>query len=152
MEVTSVLFSFTKPTGEIDMSRKINAFFSSLIAGVIFLAVFFIIVPWLLIVLVVVGIAIFASMFLGRGSINITTVRITNTTHGNLVRAVKTISSTVGHKTGAELLEQTPIDITIHPDGSASETAPENDSFKLITGALHGKIHRINPHKTMENF
>ena len=115
------------------MSRKAKASFSFLIAGVIFLAMFFFIVPWLLLILTVVGIAIFASMFLGRGSINITTVRITNTPHGNLIQAVKTVSPKVEHETGrkVELLERTPdTDITIYPDGSIPEAIPEKVPFE----------------------
>ena len=112
------------------MSRIAKAFLSSLFAGVILLAVFFFIVPWLLLVFAVVGIAVFASVFLGRGSVNITTVRITNTPHGNLIKTVKMVSPTVEHQTGwdGELRERTPdADITIYPDGSDSDTAPEDD-------------------------
>ena len=103
------------------MSRKAKAFFSSLIAGILFLAVFFFIVPWLLLILAVVGIAAFASVFLGRGSINITTIRITNTPHVNLVQDIKTVSPTMVHETGRDrkLQEQSQnTDITIYPDGS----------------------------------
>ena len=115
-------------TGEIDMSHKIKAFFSYLIAGVIILAMFFFIVPLLLLVLAVVGIAVFTSVFLKRGRINITTIRITKTPHGNLIHTVKTRSPTMERETGGdrELRERIPdIDITIHPDSSASEVAPE---------------------------
>ena len=122
-------------TREIDMSRKIKVFFSSLIAGVIILAVFFLIVPWLLLVFAMVGIAVFTSVFLGRGRINITTIRITKTPHGNLINTVKTGPSTMERETGGELREHIPdIDITIHPDGSDSETAPEDDSSKTAKG------------------
>ena len=108
------------------MSRIAKTFLSSLFAGVIFLALFFFIVPWLLLVLVMVGIAVFASVFLGRGNINITTVRITNTPLGGLVRVVKTVSSTAGYKTDRELREHIPdADITIYPDSSTSEAIPE---------------------------
>ena len=116
------------------MSRTAKAFFSSLIMGVIFLAVFFFIVPWLLLVLVLLGIAIFASAFLGRGSINITTVRLTNTPHGNLIQAVKTVSPTMKHETDrvVELRERIPdTDITIYPDGSIPEAVPEEHSFEV---------------------
>ena len=123
----------TKLTGEIEMLRNANTFFSSIIAGVTILAVFFFIMPWLLLVLAVAGIAVFASMFLGRGSINITTIRITNTPHGNLIQTVKTVSSTVEHRTreDRELQERNPdSDITIYPDGSISEVVvTEEDSL-----------------------
>ena len=76
--VLSQVFS-AKSTGEIDMSLKARGFFSSLIAGVIFLAVFFFIMPWLLLILAVMGIAVFDSVFLGRGRISITTVHLVNT-------------------------------------------------------------------------
>ena len=112
------------------MSRIAKAFLSSLFAGVILLAVFFFIVPWLLLVLAVVGIAVFISVLFGRGRVNITTVRITNTPLGGLVRVVKTVSSTAGHKTGwdGELRERIPdADITIYPEGSDSDTVPEDD-------------------------
>jgi len=115
------------------MSRKAKAFFSSLIAGVIFLVMFFFIVPWLLLILAVVGIAVLASVFLGRGSINITTVRITSTPHGNLVQTVKAVSSAVDQETGRDvaLRERIPdTDITIYPDGSIPEAVPEEDSFE----------------------
>ena len=104
------------------MSSKAKAFFSSLIAGVIFLAMFFFIVPWLLLILAVVGIAVFASLLLGRGSINITTIRITN-------------SPKVEQKAGMsrEILGQDPdTDITIYPDGSIPEAVPEEDSFEAV--------------------
>lgn len=120
------------------MSRKAKAFFSSLIAGVIFFAMFFFIVPWLLLILAVVGIAAFASVLLGRGSINITTIRITNTPHVNLVQDIKTVSPTVMHKTGRgrELQEQIPnTDITIYPDGSISEAVPKENSFETTKDA-----------------
>ena len=116
------------------MSRKAKAFFSSLIAGVIFLAVFFFIVPWLLLILAVVGIAAFVSVLLGRGSINITTIRITNTPHANLAQGMKRVV----HKTGRDrgLQEQIPdADITIYPDGSVSEAAPEENSCEAAKNA-----------------
>ena len=110
------------------MSLKANGLFSSLIAGVIFLALFFFIMPWLLLILAVMGIAVFASVFLGRGRINITTVRITNTPHGNLIRTVKTVSSTMDHEMAGELRERIPdADITIYPEGAISEAVPEED-------------------------
>jgi hypothetical protein len=131
-------FFSTKLTGEIDMLSKAKALFSSLVAGVIILAMLFFIVPWLLLVLAVVGIAVLASVLLGRGRINITTVRITNTQHGNLIQTVKTMSSTMEYEAGRnaalrERIADTDI-ITIHPDGSVSEAAPEEDSFKPIKG------------------
>jgi hypothetical protein len=112
------------------MSRKTKAFLSSLIVGVIFLAVFFFILPWLLIVLAVIAIAGLASVFFGRGSINITTVRITNTPHGNLIQTIKTVSPTVEYETcgDRELLERIPdTDITIYPDSSISEADHEEE-------------------------
>ena len=120
------------------MSHKAKAFFSSLIAGVIFLAMFFFIVPWLLLILAVMGIAAFASVLFGRGSINITTIRITNTPHGNLIQAVKTVSPTVEHEMvrNKELQEQSPnADITIYPDGSISEAVPKENSFETTKDA-----------------
>ena len=113
------------------MSGKVKAFFSSLIAGVIFLAMFLFIVPWLLLVLAVIGIAVLASVFLRRGRINITTIRITKTPNGNLIHTVKTGSPTMESETGGELREHIPdIDITIHTDNSISEAAPEEDSYR----------------------
>jgi hypothetical protein len=102
------------------MSCNGKTFLSSLFVGVVFLAVFFFILPWLLIVLAVMGIAVFASVLLGRRSINIITVRITNTPHGNLIHTVRTFSPTVEHETGedGEPRERVPdTDITIYPDG-----------------------------------
>ena len=91
---------------------------SSLVASVVFLAVFFFILPWLFLVLAVVLIAVLVSVFFRRGSINITTVRITNTPHGDLIRTIKTVSSTMERTTGRELRERLPdTDITIYPDG-----------------------------------
>ena len=120
------------------MSRKAKAFFSSLVAGVIFFAIFFFIVPWLLLILALVGIAAFVSVLLGRGSINITTIRITNTPHVNQVQDVKTVSPTVVHEAGRnrELQEQIPnTDITIYPNSSISETIPTENSFETTKDA-----------------
>jgi len=99
-----------------------SRFISPLFAGVTLLAVFFFIVPWLLLVLALIGIAVFSSVLFGRGKINITTIRITNTPHGNLIKTVKTMSTTMDHETGRELRERvTDADITIYPDSSISE-------------------------------
>ena len=119
------------------MSRIAKAFLSSLFAGVILLALFFFVVPWLLLVLVMVGIAVFASVFLGRGRIDITTVRITNTPHGNLIKTVKMVSPTMEHQAGwdGEIRERiSDADIIIYPNGSDSDTAPEDDSFEIAKG------------------
>ena len=126
------------------MSRKTKAFFSSLIAGVIFFAMFFFIMPWLLLVLAVVGIAVFASVLLGRGSINITTVRITSTPHGNLIQTVKAVSQTVERETGRKvtLPERIPdTDITIYPDDSIPKAASEGGSIEAAKG--NHKIHEV---------
>ena len=120
------------------MSLKANVFFSSLIAVVLFLAMFFFIVPWLLLILAVVGIAAFVSVLLGRGSINITTIRITNTPHDHLVQDIKTVSSTVALETGRDrkLQEQIPdTDITIYPGCLISETVPKENSFETTKEA-----------------
>ena len=114
------------------MSLKAKGLLSSLIAGVIFLAVFFFIMPWLILILAVMGIAVFASVFLGRGRINITTIRVTNTQHGNLIQTEKMVSPKVECETGwaRELHEQIPDSvITIYPDDSILEAATEEDSF-----------------------
>ena len=120
------------------MSLQGKAFFSSLIAGIIFLAMFFFIVPWLLLILAVVGIAAFASVLLGRGSINITTIRIKNSPHVNLVKDIKTVSPMAEHEMGRDvaLRERIPdTDITIYPDGSIFEAAPEENSFETTKNA-----------------
>ena len=106
------------------MSRKIKAFFSFLIAGIIFLAMFFFVVPLLLLILVVVGFIAFASVFLGRGRINITTIRITN----NRGQNIRTVSSTGMHEAGrVRELHNPDADITIYPDGSTSEDSSKKD-------------------------
>jgi len=74
---------------------------------------------------------------LHTGNINITTVQITNTQHGDLIKTVKTVSRTMGHEEGGvgRLRERIPdADITIYPDGSNPEAIPEEDSFKANKG------------------
>ena len=113
------------------MSRITKAIFSSLVASVILFAAFFFILPWLLLVLAVVVIAVLASVFLRRGSISFTTVRITNTPNGNFIKTVRTVSPTVEHETSGSigLLERTSdTDITIYPDGTVYEAISEEDS------------------------
>ena len=115
------------------MSRTGKAFFSYLIAGVIFLTMLFFILPWLLLILAVVGIAALASVLLGRGSINITTIRITNSPHVNLAQDIKTVLPMAEHEMDRDetLQERIPdIDITINPDGSISGAVPKENSFE----------------------
>jgi ABC-type bacteriocin/lantibiotic exporter with double-glycine peptidase domain len=113
------------------MLRNANAFLSSLVAGVIVLAVFFFIMPWLLLVLAVMGILAAISVLFGRGRINITTIRIKSTLNGNLIQTVKTVSSNYERDTSGvgELRERSQeADIIIYPDGSIPEVVPKEDS------------------------
>jgi len=113
--------------GEIDMSRKIKAFFSFLVAGAVLLAMFFFVVPLLLLILAVAGLIAFVSVLLGRGRINITTIRITNTPHVNRGQDIR-VSPAGPHEIGrGRGLHNPEADFTIYPDGSTSEDSAKKD-------------------------